>query len=61
MSHCTYRNTQDESTAFGSEYEMTTATQTPINKRASRSALRESEGGSVPKEVTILCQEIVEV
>jgi hypothetical protein len=59
--HGAYRNTLDESTAFGSEYERTTATQTLPNHRASRAAVREQQGRSVPEEVTILCQEIVEV
>ena len=59
--HSAYRSTQDESTAFGSEYEKTTATQTSTNKCASGSAPRGLERGSVPEEVTILCQEIVEV
>ena len=55
--HGAYRNEQDESTAFGSELEKTTTTRTLPNQRSSRS----SERGSVPEEVTILCQEIVEV
>jgi len=60
--HGAYRNTHDGSTAFGSEYEMTTATQTPPNQRASRDATRGGEKETrVPGEVTILCQEIVEV
>jgi len=58
--HGANRNTHDESTAFGSEFEMTTATQTLPNQRASRVANR-GEGSSVPEEVAILCQEIVEV
>ena len=51
-------------TAFGSEFEMTTATQTLPNQCASRAVLREGPGGSsVPGELTIpiLCQEIIEV
>ena len=59
--HGAYRNAQDESTAFRSEYERTTATQTLPNQRTSRSSLSESGRRSVPGEVTILCQEIVEV
>ena len=59
--HGAYRNALDESTAFGSEYEKTTATKTLPNQRASRSSLRESERISVPEEVTILCQETAEV
>jgi len=60
--HGAYRNTQNGSTAFGSEYEMTTATQTSPNQRtSSRVVVREGqERSSVPEEVTI-CQEIVEV
>jgi len=59
--HGAYRNTHYESTAFGSEYDKTTATQTQPNQRAFRAAIRGQEGISVPEEVTILCQEIVEV
>ena len=58
MRHGAYRNAQDESTAFGSEFEKTTATQT---HRASRAAIGGQEESSVPGEVTILCEEIVEV
>ena len=62
MKHGAYHNAQDESTAFGSEYENTTATQTLPNQRASsRSSLSESGRRIVPEEVTILCREIVEV
>ena len=60
--HGANRNTHDESTAFGSEFDMTTASKTLPNQRASRAAVREGhERSSVPGEVTILCQEIVEV
>ena len=59
--HGAYRNAQDESTAFGSEYERTTATQSLPNQRTSRSSLSESGRRIVPEEVTILCREIVEV
>ncbi len=59
--HGAYHNTQGESTAFGSEYEMTTATQTLPNQRDSSAATTEVEGIGVPREVTIICQEIVEV
>ena len=52
----------DESTAFGSEFDMTTATQILSNQRASRVAARErQEGSSITEEVAILCREIVEV
>ena len=57
--HGPYRKTHDESTAFGSELELTTATQS--HHRASRAAIRGQGGSNVPGEVTILCQEIVEV
>ena len=57
-----YRTNNDDSTAFGSKLDMTTATQTLPNQHASRSTAREGqEGDSVPVEVSILCQEIVEV
>ncbi len=59
--HGAYHNTQDESTAFGSEFETTTATQTLPNQRDSSAATNGVEGSSVPGEVTIMCQEIVEV
>ncbi len=59
--HGAYRNAQEESTAFGSEYENTTATQKLPNQNSSRSTRRESERISVPEEVTILCQETAEV
>jgi hypothetical protein len=59
--HGAFRSTNDESTAFRSEFDMTTA-QTQPNQRASRSTAREGhEGHNVPGEVAILCQEIVEV
>ena len=54
--HGAYR-TQDESTAFGSELEKTTTTETQTNQGAAGAA---SRGSDVPEEVTILCQEIVE-
>ena len=61
--HGAHRNVLDESTAFGgSEFELTTATQTRSNRRASRVVMRgQEESTSVPEEVTIFCQEIVEV
>eukprot|EP00984_Skeletonema_dohrnii_P021026 scaffold10402_cov64-Skeletonema_dohrnii-CCMP3373.AAC.2 len=54
-------NTQDQSTAFGSEFEHTTATQTLPNQRDSRAAARGQGGSIVPGEVTIPCQEFAEV
>ena len=42
--HGAKSNTNDQSTAFGSEYEMTTATQTLPNQRASGAAVREGQG-----------------
>ena len=61
--HGAYRNTNDESTAFGLGFDiMTNATHTLYNQRAFRATVREGqEGDSVPEEVTILCEEIVEV
>ena len=58
-----YHNAQDESTAFGSEDEQTTASRTLLNsKRPSRSALNEQEEcTNVPGEVTILCQYVAEL
>ena len=58
--HGAYR-TQDESTAFGSELEKTTATQTISHHGTSRAAVRGQEESAVPEEVTIICEEIVEV
>ena len=59
--HGTYRTNNDESTAFGPEFETTTA-RSPPNQRASRSTGREGQvGDNVPVEVAILCQEILEV
>ena len=52
-----YHNIQEESTAFGSEYEMTTVTQTLPNQH---DAVRGVEESSVPGEVIIMCQEIEE-
>ena len=46
--HGAYRNTQDESTAFGSEFDTTNAAQTLPNQRALRANVR---GHSVPNEV----------
>ena len=57
--HGAYRNRQDESTAFGSEFEKTTASQAPTNQRDSGAIPIGS--GSVPGEVTILCQQVAEV
>ncbi len=60
--HGAKRNTYDESTAFGSEFDKTTATLTVANHQRTRSLFSMTRGGSsVPEEVTILCQEIVEV
>ena len=47
---------------IGSEFEMAAATQTLPNQGASRAAMIDGQVGSnVPREVAILCQEIVEV
>ena len=59
--HGAYRNAQGESTAFGSELQLTTTTQTISHHRSSRAAIRGQEGSAVPEEVTIVCEEIVEV
>ena len=59
--HGAYRITQDESTAFGSEFDTINAAQTLPNQRALRATVRREEENSVPKEVIALCQEIVEV
>ena len=59
--HGAHRNIQDESTAFGSEFEMTTATQTLPSQRASRAAVRGQEDSSVPGEVSVFSREIVQV
>ena len=59
--HGANSSAQDGSTAFGSEFERTTAAETQTNQGASEAASRGSERRSVPEEVTILCQEIVEV
>lgn len=59
--HGANRITHNESTAFGSEFEKTTATRTSPNQRAPRAAAREGQEGSrVPQEVAILCQDIIE-
>ena len=59
--HGASRNAQDESAAFGSELQLTTTTQTICHHRASRAVIRGQEGSAVPEEVTIICEEIVEV
>ena len=60
--HGASRNTHETSTVFGSEFEITTATKTLPNQTVSRVAVREGqEGSGIPREVAILCQEIVEV
>ncbi|KAK1736803.1 hypothetical protein QTG54_012248 [Skeletonema marinoi] len=59
--HGANRITHNESTAFGSEFEKTTATRTSPNQRAPRAAAREGQEGSrVFQEVAILCQDIIE-
>ncbi len=58
---CIRHGTQDESTAFGSELELSNVTQTRSNHRTWRAAVRGKEESAVPEEVTILCEEIVEV
>ena len=61
--HGAYRNPLDEFTvlfgSLGSQFDATTPT---LPHRASRAATRRRQGrSSVPEEVTIVCQEIVEV
>ena len=61
--HGAYRNPLDESTvlfgSLGSQFDMTTATLPPWSSGA---AVRGQQGGSsVPEEVTVICEEIVEV
>ena len=56
--HGANRNANDESTAFGSEFEQTTAARTLPNDRATGPPIIEQ---GVPGEVAILCQEIFEV
>ena len=51
LEHGAYSNGQDESTAFGSEFEMTTVAEDQTNPRASGA---ERERRSVPEEVTIV-------
>ena len=60
--HGAYRNANDESTAFGSEFEQTTAARSQTNERANESSIMgQSVTKGVPGEVAILCQEILEV
>ena len=61
MKHGAYRNTQEESTAFGSKFEVTATAQIPPYPYAPRAVARGQEGSCVPNEVIALCQEIVEV
>jgi len=61
MRHGAFRNTNDESTAFGSKFDETTATLSQPNQLASRTTIREQGGRTVPGEVAFLCQEILEV
>ena len=60
--HGAHRNANDESTAFGSELEQTTADQFQPNESAAGSSiLGQGVAQGVPGEVAILCQEIVEI
>ena len=52
-------NSNDESTAFGSEFGQSTAAHS--NAHASEASITGRVGESVPGEVSILCQEIYEV
>jgi hypothetical protein len=61
--HGANRNPHNGSTAFGSEFERTTATLPLRNHHHTSIAVitTHEEERNVPGEVTILCQEIVEV
>ena len=59
MRHGASRTLHDETTAFGSEFEKTTATLT-IPNRNNPAASDERKSSGVPEEV-VICQEIVEV
>ena len=61
--HGAYRNTNDESTAFGSELEQTAAARSQPSERASSSLsiIKKDAVQGVPGEVAILCHEIFEV
>jgi len=61
MRHGAFRNIHDESTAFGSKFDDTTANLSQPNQLASRTTIREQGGRGVLGEVAILCQEVVEV
>ena len=56
------KNTNDESTAFGSEFEQTTVARSQSDEHATGPPIvGQGVARGVPGEVTILCQEIVEV
>ena len=57
--HGAYRNTIDESTAFGSELDQTTLARSQPNLH--EPPVTGQRGRGVPDEVAILCQEIVGV
>jgi hypothetical protein len=60
--HGVYRNKNEESTAFGSEeFEEATVARSQLNQQASEPSITERGGQSIPGEVSIFCQEIVEV
>ena len=61
--HGAYRNTNnDESTVFGSEFEQSTVARSQSNEHATGpQIIGPGVAQGVPGEVTILCQEIVEV
>ena len=58
--HKAYRNTNDESTAFGSELEQTPVTQSLSNEHGPGTSTGQ-RGRGIPGKVAILCQEIFEV
>ena len=60
--HGAYHDTNDGSTAFGSEFEQATADRSLPNDRSTRpSIIGQGVAQGVPEEVAILCQEIFEV
>ena len=59
--HGAHRNKNDESTAFGSEFDQTTTTPSQSNAHSPEASITGGGGAKVPGEVAILCQEIYEV
>ena len=61
MRHGTFRTAHDESTAFGSGFDETTANLSFPNQSALEPSIRRQGGRSIPGEVAMLCQETFEV